>query len=274
MIGCNITTMIIVICALSCIGQYQGVPDPPVAGLVLLPNISTPDTGPVYSVPTPSLEILGPAVYSIVEGEELALICKLTGSLKRSSSLLWKRKGRMMPNGSPYISGGQVIIKRVSRQDGGEYQCVNNITDGSTAKKLINVLYPPTVSVQKLYHSHRSTITMEIVCRVQGNPITSPTWVFTSLQGRVSNNSKEVDSVVKRGDDKDIISVVIINNPLDLHLGQYSCRAKNRLGEDSQKILVQGFFEQRQTFSVANCRILLPVETLALLACLVFCFHF
>ena len=99
---------------------------------------------------------------------------------------------------------------------------------------------PPTVSVQKLYHSHRSTITMEIVCRVQSNPITSPTWVFTSLQGRVSNNSKEVDSVVKRGDDKDIISVVIINNPLDLHLGKYSCRAKNRLGEDSQEILVQG----------------------------------
>ena len=74
--------------------QYcsPGAPDPPVPGLVLLPNISTPDQGPVYSVPTPSLEILGPAVYSIVEGEELALICKLTGSLERSSSLLWKRK--------------------------------------------------------------------------------------------------------------------------------------------------------------------------------------
>ena len=45
-----------------------------------------------------------------------------------------------MPNGSSSIPGGQVIIERVGRGDGGEYQCVENITDGSTyAGKVVNV---------------------------------------------------------------------------------------------------------------------------------------
>ena len=78
---------------------------------------------------------------------------------------------------------------------------------------------------------------MEIVCRVQANPFTSPSWLFTSQQGRMRNISKEVDKVVERGD---MISVVIITNPQHLHLGHYECRASNILGEDSQKISVLG----------------------------------
>ena len=37
-----------------------------------------------------------------------------------------------MPNGELYIPGGQVIIESVGRGDGGEYQCVENTTDGTT----------------------------------------------------------------------------------------------------------------------------------------------
>ena len=49
-------------------------------------------------------------------------------------------QGSMMPNGSPYILGGQVIIERVTRFQAGEYECVDNTTDGSTATKVVNVL--------------------------------------------------------------------------------------------------------------------------------------
>ena len=80
-----------------------------------------------------------------------------------------------------------------------------------------------------------TTITMELVCRVQANPITSPTWFRI-----VRNISREVDRgtrVVKRGE---MVSVVIIPNPQNLHLGEYICRANNSLGEDSRTIIVQG----------------------------------
>ena len=87
-----------------------------------------------------------------------------------------------------------------------------------------------------------TTINMEIVCRVQANPTTSPTWFFTSLQDKVVRNiSREVDMVVERGD---MVSVVMIPNPQNLHLGQYECRASNNLGEDSQEINVTGKTEE------------------------------
>ena len=45
-----------------------------------------------------------------------------------------------MPNGEPYIPGGQVIIERVGRGDGGEYQCMENTTDGTTiSTKMVDV---------------------------------------------------------------------------------------------------------------------------------------
>ena len=105
----------------------------------------------------------------------------------------------------------------------------------------VSITDPPSVSLTKLYHSHMNTITMELVCRVQANPTTSPTWVFTSGQGRVVRNiSREVDRVVDRMEGKEIVSVVIITSPMDTHLGQYICSASNSLGEDSRNITLQG----------------------------------
>ena len=82
-----------------------------------------------------------------------------------------------------------------------------------------------------------TTITMELVCRVQANPTTSPTWVFTSNQDRMVRN---ITRVVERVEGKDMISVVIITSPKDLHLGKYLCSANNSLGEDSKEIVIKG----------------------------------
>ena len=60
-----------------------------------------------------------------------------------------------MPNGKPHIPGGQVIIERVGRGDGGEYQCVENTTEGTTntAQILVNVQCKHSLSiVTKTYH--------------------------------------------------------------------------------------------------------------------------
>ena len=82
-----------------------------------------------------------------------------------------------------------------------------------------------------------TTITMELVCLVQSNPTTSPTWVFTSNQDRVARN---ITRLVERLEGKDMVSVVIITSPKDLHLGEYVCGAANSLGEDSREIVIKG----------------------------------
>ena len=55
----------------------------------MLGNLSTSELGPAYSMErTPSLHILGPPVYTVVEGAELALVCR-GGDADR---LYWQRK--------------------------------------------------------------------------------------------------------------------------------------------------------------------------------------
>ena len=59
--------------------------------------MSTSETGPAYSVErTPSLHILGPPAYNIVEGGELALVCKNGEKGGDVASPYWKRKVRYL----------------------------------------------------------------------------------------------------------------------------------------------------------------------------------
>ena len=107
----------------------------------ILGNLTESELGPTYSleVMPNSIEILGPPVYNILEGEELALICKGGGG---AGNTVWRRKDGLMPNGQPYILGGQVILERVGRKNRGEYQCWDNSSTTTTHNyrgKVVNV---------------------------------------------------------------------------------------------------------------------------------------
>ena len=45
-----------------------------------------------------------------------------------------------MPNGERSVLGGQVIIERIGREDGGEYQCWDLVTNKTNTHKYVNVL--------------------------------------------------------------------------------------------------------------------------------------
>ena len=53
-----------------------------------------------------------------------------------------------MPNGERRVVGGQVIIERIGREDGGEYQCWDLLTNTTNIHKYVEVLckylYNPT----------------------------------------------------------------------------------------------------------------------------------
>ena len=59
--------------------------------------MSSSEIGPTYSVErTSSLHILGPPAYNIVEGGELALVCKNGECGGDEHSLYWRRKVRYL----------------------------------------------------------------------------------------------------------------------------------------------------------------------------------
>ena len=45
-----------------------------------------------------------------------------------------------MPNGEIAVMGGQVIIEKIGREDGGEYECWNMLDNTTTTHKYVNVL--------------------------------------------------------------------------------------------------------------------------------------
>ena len=51
-------------------------------------NLTAPEIGPTYSLEKTILKILGPSVYNIREGKELALICQA----ENVTSLQWRKK--------------------------------------------------------------------------------------------------------------------------------------------------------------------------------------
>jgi len=214
----------------------------------ILRNLTASQIGPTYSMEnTASLDILGPHIYNIKEGNELALICRnedrgVVGTLR------WRKKDGVMPNGQSYILGGQVIIERLGRYDGGEYQCWDNSSGVQIFRsKIVNVQYPPSVSVHKLYLSQHNSLTLELVCSVQSNPITEPKWVRLNPKKAVLNVSTEWSLktwVVERQIGREQMSVVVIHSPQDQHLGEYACEAANSLGKDSKIIQIEGFDSQ------------------------------
>ena len=102
---------------------------------------------------------------------------------------------------------------------------------------------PPTVSVDKLYLSHNTSITLELVCAVESNPSSQPHWVHMDEGGVVRNiyaGVRKNTRVVERGVGREMVSVVVINSPQDTHAGEYLCRAENILGEDRKGVVLKG----------------------------------
>jgi len=218
------------------------------ASVGILRNLTASQIGPTYSMEnTASLDILGPHIYNIKEGKELALICR-NEDRRGGGNLRWRKKDGVMPNGQPYIIGGQVIIERVGRNDGGEYQCWDNSSGLHIFRsKIVNVQYPPSVSVHKLYLTQHNSLTMELVCSVQSNPISAPKWYRLDRKKSAQTISTDLTLktwVVERQVGSEQMSVVVIHSPQDKHLGEYACEAANILGSDSKIIQIKGFATQ------------------------------
>jgi len=211
--------------------------------------------GPRYHVEKPvQLEILGPRNYNVREGEELALICHDKNN-RHNNMIAWKRKDGLMPNGEIAVMGGQVIIEKIGREDGGEYECWNMLDNTTTTHKYVNVLYGPSISMDKLYMTHHRQLTLELVCSAQANPPASLQWsrmddttgLWSPVGPNIGDNTRDMDGVWtenRQVGSTESLSVVVISNPMTDHLGHYVCTANNSLGYDQKTVHLKGFNEE------------------------------
>jgi len=221
----------------------------------ILTNLTWSQLGPRYQLEKPvQLEILGPRSYNVLEGEELALICQDINN-RQNNKIAWRRKNGLMPNGERSVMGGQVIIEKIGRDDAGEYECWDLMKNSTNTHKYVNVLYRPQISVDKLYLSHQNTLTLELVCSAQSNPVSTLTWsrrdpdtgLWSPVQEGKSETEKVGDgvwTVNRKVGSSENLSVVVITNPMSDHLGHYVCTANNTLGTDFKTVHLKGFNEE------------------------------
>ena len=68
-----------------------------------------------------------------------------------------------MPNGEIEVMGGQVIIEKIGREDGGEYECWNMLDNTTTTHKYVNVLCK--LDLDRLKCPYKSS-TSKLYCEV------------------------------------------------------------------------------------------------------------
>lgn len=192
--------------------------------------------GPPYRVENSTgLHILGPQVHTVVEGQELALVCR--DSIGRAS-LAWRKKESLMPIGATMVQGGQVIIERAAREDAGTYECWDTKGEAGSKTKQVRVLFPPRVSVTKVWvvgGGEEGGLTLHLVCRVDADPAVQGLW---SRQDGLAGWSVEQSQEAR-------VSVVSVRSPgRSSHWGTFLCKASNPLGQDTAEITLSGFGEE------------------------------
>ena len=76
---------------------------------------------------------------------------------------------------------------------------------------------------------------------MESSPTSAPVWVYLELRRIFLLILERVYIyVVERGEGREVVSVVIIYNPQDQHLGEYRCHAANSLGQDRQGFVLKG----------------------------------
>jgi len=170
----------------------------------------------------PSIESSTPSILSAMQGDDVTLNCKGSGSPK--PTVKWSRVGKNMPDGSSEIESDMVIFSDVSRKHAGTYKCSAMNGHGKEASKQVEVVveYSPEVEVSEVFVHTQTGDETEIVCGVHAVP--RPTIVWSKDGEILSSSSKvKIDHFGSR-------HTLTIKEVQSADFGKYTCQATNSLG--------------------------------------------
>jgi len=174
----------------------------------------------------PNVTILGrpeSGTLTLLEGEELALICQGAGDPE--PRMFWHRKNQRLADGNRQIEGDQLIFTRVSRKHAGEYVCTADNGFGAPAESsiIVQVQYGPVVSLEANYihHLHENT-QLELICYALGQP--TPLIHWDGLTGVPRANNMHFN--IRKGKE-----ILLINDISTVVNRTISCSGSNSLGK-------------------------------------------
>jgi len=161
-----------------------------------------------------------------------------------------QKNNRNKQTGQSLGEGSRLRLERVSRDDGGDYECLasNGVEEvGEVISSVISltVHYHPQVKVseeKRVYHPKLKQDHLMISCNVSADPSPDVNW----QRGRVvlsthdTKNKYQMSSFPLDGAGNTRQFVLTIKNIREEDYGNYTCLATNSLGMDKQEIIVSG----------------------------------
>lgn len=188
----------------------------------------------------------------------------------------WRRADNaVLPTGGIIYRGNRLKIHSVKKEDRGTYFCVADNGVGRPAKRHIalEVEFKPTFvdESQEQVVGQEFGYSVTIVCVVEAFPPASITWIHSNIQK--SDNEENLQIYKGPGRDGQVSSTLRILRLREEDLGDYRCRAGNKLGESYSTFTVKYRWgcnpEQDCSYeydSVSRAGLLLPAALLSLLA--------
>ncbi|XP_023345967.1 neuronal growth regulator 1 [Eurytemora carolleeae] len=137
--------------------------------------------------------------------------------------------------GAECTGGSCVSLTNTQQGDAGAYTCTadNGVGAPHAANIFLTVQYPPQISSSqdKQVQQHQGEVRLE--CEVEGEPKPVVTWHKNTQQVFPSNTVKIKESEAKN-------YLVLLDASSSSSFGNYSCLAKNILGEAKKYIEVHG----------------------------------
>ncbi|KAI5736237.1 hypothetical protein M8J76_001326 [Diaphorina citri] len=165
----------------------------------------------------------------VEKGKAVTLTCQVTGVPK--PSIRWYHEEKEI---ELLYNRESLDLDRVTLKLAGLYQCIasNNIGESTSKNFIVNVIYPPEVSVEKQWIHTAPDMRAEIICNVYANPPAKVEWfrdgTAITLGGRIDMHvSSEKHSL-------------LVRHIKDTDFGNYMCQASNNLGSSQQFIQLSG----------------------------------
>ncbi|XP_050739672.1 protein amalgam-like isoform X2 [Eriocheir sinensis] len=175
---------------------------------------------------------LSPRVQRVVQGTSVTLECGGDGN--PPAVITWTRQQGHLPSGNRLHEGHSITLTNADHDVEGTYICTasNGLGQPSSLEMLVEIQYPPDVSIEEsLIHTGVGRY-VELVCRVHGRPAPSVTWLKS---GRTLTSSHYVAS----HDGLHRYSLTIKQVKED-DFGEYTCMAESTLGSTNSSLRLTG----------------------------------
>jgi hypothetical protein len=165
------------------------------------------------------------------KGDDVVLSCIGKGS--PLPTITWSRLNAKLPDGRDTIEASELNFKNVNRHHAGTYVCTANNGFGREVKEKIHldVDYSPEIEVEEVFIHAKEANEVELVCLVHAHPQATVQWFKTDVE--LTGD----DIMVERHGHRHTLTIPSVTTK---DYGNYTCRAKNMIGEQSKILEISG----------------------------------